>query len=79
MQNYIERRFTTVIGRVTLSGGKRALVVGGLISGCRQTGNPVRIRDGPAAVTEKTRSILIVPLPGDQHRPSRPVLKKRLR
>ena len=38
------------------------MVVGGPNFGRRQTGNPVRIRDGPAAVTEKTRSFLKEPL-----------------
>jgi hypothetical protein len=43
---------------------ERALVVGGLILAADETGNPVQIRDGPAAVTEhEPRSILVWPLP----------------
>jgi hypothetical protein len=44
--------FTWSVYRIRLSTFKCALVVGGRFLAADETGNPARIRDGPAAVTE---------------------------
>ena len=64
--------------RLTCVGGRSASGAAGQASsgtrfGCRRTGNPVRIRDGPAAVTEQNReAFCIEPLirPGGSRRPA---------